>query len=453
MGILSDIREGWQDRFGPLAPLEQPAQKDFDYSAHEARTPYQAFNAPNLAVAWTDRAYQTKAAALLSNSVAKTCIAMRATAISNIDLLVDPQTIPLAKALLDSPNHRQPTLQAFLNISETTLSIGGNLWWFWDLGLPRSPKLYTFRPDFVKNDVENRCYLYDPSGSFGRGSKPDFRFYYDAMGKTERAERLNPQSGTYSPYKGAIQYVGYYDPTTASGGAGAGDSALRAVDILNSIDGMLHRKFKAGGNKAGFFQIPGNATDADIQTMKTQLAALNADGDLNVLPSGMSFNSAQLTFQEMNVLEVYAQQTSAICTAFRTPPELVADVKSTYANKRGADKIFYRNFIGPEAHWLVGQLQSGLRSHVDPAATIGVDETSIQHLEDDRIEKATKMSQMKAFKVNEVRAAMGFEPLTEGGDEIVGAEVNEGQPETKPKGPVAFNADAGNRGDDNEPTT
>lgn len=421
--------------------------KELDYSRHEPRNQYTGLQSiPVLDFKWTDpRNYQKRAEAIYGNSTAKACVLKRAQAISNIDIKYAGNRKPI-KDLLKCPNFRDGTMQVLLNNAEVNLSVGGDAYFFWDNRLPNKPMLHTLRPDLVQNDVQKRQYIYKPSPN----EPADLIFEYDKLGRTTRVQERN---GTgYSVIRGGLQQVSYFDPLTATKGVGAAESAVQHIDVMNAIDRMLANKFRAGGTKAGYFQIQGQPTDAEIAQLKAKFAALNPDGNGLVLPAGVQFNAAQLTLAEMEVLEARSALIRDICTAFQVPAELINANDATYANARGMDKIFYRNFIGPEAHWLIGQLQVGLQLYIDPNAEISVDETSVQHLEEDRLERASKMAMMKSFTMNEVRASMGYTPLSaeQGGDEIVGADVNMGQPEEKPKGDVAFNANAGNRGDNNE---
>lgn len=422
-------------------------QKDYDYGYAET-TIWNGMSLPATFAKWTDsKSYAKKSQALLSNSVSKACITKRATAVGNVDVKVVKGN-DAVKRLITSPNHREPTLQAAMQVWETTLSIGGDLYWFWDLSLGENPKLHNFRPDLVQYDPATRTYSYDPTGYFNGKRKPEYLFTQDMSGKTVSCQKL--VGGAYQAFKGAIQHVCYYDPRTALEGAGAGDSALRAVDIMNALDELVANKAAAGGSKAGFFECVGSPTEADYASIEAQMARLNPSGNLNILPPSLKFNAAQLTFQEMNVSETRNQMAKDICTALDVPAELVNEANATHANARGKDKIFYRNFIGPESHRLVGHLQAGLRMYVDAKAELMVDESSVQHLEDDQLDAIKALASTGCFTINEIRAVRGLAPR-EDGDVLCGAkQIPQGQPEEKPKGEVSFNADAGNRGDNND---
>lgn len=428
--------------------------KEVSYAQEQRNTPFSPFLLQDTPAVWTDpKSYSERAHAALQCGVSKACIMQRAIAISNIDVKVEGN--PNAKQLMLNPNIKDGDLQTFLKNLETVLSIDGQVPLFWDTRVPDKAQLHTFRPDLVRNDVASSRYYYNPRllrGEVGI-ENAQYVFTYDPItGKTLKAqERKGSNLVTIS---GGLQMLGYPDPRNSTDGMSPVSPIMRHIDLLKSIETLLAKKFNSGGTKAGFFEIQHNMLDdAQIEQIRAQFKLLNPDGGGNVLPSGVKYSDAQLTLAEMSVLEVRNQLINEICSALQVPPEMIGQaIGATYANVRGKDKIFYRNFIGPEAHWLVGQLQAGLRAYVDGKATLAVDETSVQHLEEDRLERASKKAQMKSYTRNEIRADLGDPALTDeqGGNEIVGAEVNMGQPEEKPKGPVDFNADAGNRGDNNE---
>lgn len=454
MGIFQSFKQGVSDVIASNTRdivATEFVLKDFPYAQYEPQNVWTALGVPQSIANWTNPgSYANKAKALLSNSISKTCIHMRAVGVGDVVVNIDSGNSAV-KSVLASPNNQDGTLGAAIRSWETVLSIGAGMYWFWDLTFPGNPKLYSFRPDFVQNDVKNSRYLYNPAGFFGTGSEPDMVFNYDATGKTVSAQkRTGPK--TYITIRAAIQPLFYYDPLTYQGTAGPGDSALRPVDVMNSIDDMVNRKVCAGGSKAGFFQLMGSPTDAEYAHVTTQLAALNPNGAVNVLPPNMEFNAAQLTFQDMDLLNIRNAMARDICTAFNVPVEMLSESDSTYATARAKDKMFYRNFIAPEADLIVGQLQTGLRLYVDPAAALSVDESSISHLESDQLDTIKVLAPTGCFTIDEIRAIRGLEPLPngEGAALCTPTAVPQGQPEEKPKSPVDFNADTGNRGDNNQ---
>ncbi len=451
MGFFQSIKQGFGDLIATNTRdivASEFVLKDFPYAQFEPQNVYAAIGVPQSITNWTNpNSYSNKAKALLSNSISRACIQMRAVGVGDVTINIDKGSTAV-KSLMTSPNAQDGTLNAAVRSWETVLSIGGGLYWFWDLTFPDNPKLYSFRPDFVQNDVKNKRYLYNPAGFFGTGTEPQMIFNYDATGKTISAQKLvGPK--TYQSLNGAIQPVFYYSPTVSEGGVAPGDSALRPVDVMNCIDSMVNRKVQAGGNKAGFFQLVGSPTDAEYEQMKVQLAALNADGAVNVLPPNMQFTPAQLTFHDMDILNLRNAMARDICTAFSVPVEMLSESESTYATARAKDKMFYRNFIDPEADLIVGQLQTGLRLYVDPTASLSVDESSISHLESDQLDTIKTMAPTGCFTIDEIRAVRGLKALPNGAGKVLctPAPVPQGQPEEKPKSPVDFNADTSNRGD------
>lgn len=449
------------DILAPHIPeLLDTLQKDYDYSPHtalaDAPGAFAIISSATTKTSWAGNSDFAKKADLLLKQcpVSKACIEMRAQGIQNI-VLETKNVSRETTRLLDSPNSVDKTLPAAFKSWSIQLSVGGDLWWFWDKRVPGLPQLSSLRQDFMHNNVKDRQYEYYPGRNSGKQTKPEFVFKYDRSGKTIAAYAYNGTN--YTQFEGAVQRVSYYDPTNPLEGAGAGDSALRSVQIFLLCDDLIQRKFNSGGAKNGFIKAPLVRTDADIAKIKAQVNALNADGGMNLLAGGMDFLAAQMTFGELQLIELRDKAADAICTAFGVNSAMVNVGTATHANLRGMDKIFYRNFIGPEAHWLVGQLQWGIRAYLgDATAEVVVDETAIQHIQDDLDDKMTKWANSGCVTIDECRAVIGLPPLPNGeGAALAGKkaqaadETGLGQPEEKPGGETSFNADAGNRGDNN----
>lgn len=460
MGLFNDITGGRnylvrQDEYEVVQPPAR--QKDYDYSEEQARsqlwnqgeftmTPYEA--------QWTDhKSYERKVERLLKLCpISKACIMKRADALADIQLKVDGRKF--TKDMLAAPNFRDRTMGAAMRSWEIALSVGGNLYLFIDLQVPGRPQIQSLRPDLVANNVQASRWEYKPAGLSG-GGKPALMFDYDASGKTTQAWRLN--GGAYQAISGALLHVSYYDPTSSTLGMGAGDAALRSVDIYLMSEDLIQRKFRSGGTMAGFITMPNLRNPAEAAQLKAQLQALSPEGGQNLLANGMDFQAAQLTFAQLQLVELRDKAAMDICTAFQVDSAQVNVGASTHANKRADDKIFYRNFIGPEAKWLVGQLEWGVRQYIDPSASITVDETRIQHIADDLDDKMVKWSSSGVATIDECRALVGLPPLPDGGGKALAApkaptdkETGLGQPEEKPGGPTDFNANAGDRGDQND---
>jgi len=437
--------------------------KDYDYTQYQLNNEiqYSLASVPvvqSINPAWTDAKSFAKRAEVLyfKCTVSRACIEKRAQGISEISLNIKGNA--QVQDLLKNPNPTDKTLTNSLRNWETSLSIGGDLYWFWDFRNALAPRIWAFRQDLVANNTEQKQFEYVPNRMNGKSTKPAFVFKYDAFGETTQAfEFVN---GNYVVIPGFLQRVSYYNPLYSSEGAGAGDSALRAVDNWLVIQELIHKKMKSGGAKFGYFTGASVRSEKDVADLTAVMSNLNRQKEINVLAGSMDFVANQLTFAEMQLLELRAVEAAAIQDAFKVPGVLLnSTTQTTYANMRAGDKIFYRSFIAPEAKWLIGQLEYGIRKYIDPEAEVTVDETDIAHIQDDQMQMAKDMAATGCFKIDEIRAVLGREPLPKGeGDHLATGVVHEsvsvdgtgsGQPETKPKGPVSFNADSGNRADNN----
>lgn len=454
MGVLNWFTGGRQYvlRQSDYEIVEPFGTKDFDYSNSLplAQTENLGVYAnPFSAVRWQDcKTFAQKADLLLNQCpVSRACIEIRAQGIQNITLEIKAKRE--TKKMLTNPNAVDRTTGTFLKNAEVQLSVGGDLYVFYDKRVPGLPQMHTFRQDLMFKNVAKQRYEYIP-GRLNGDTVPEFVFYYDKAGKT-----ISAATGSGRTFEGALQHISYYDPINPLQGAGAADSALRSVQNFLSIDDLIRRKLASGGAKNGYFKTQGLYSDAELARVQTQMAGLTASGETRLI-AGLDFEAAQLTFAELQLDILRDKAADAICTALGVNSAMVNVGTATHANLRGMDKIFYRNFIGPEAHWLVGQLEWGIQQYVDASATVAVDETAIQHIQDDLDDKVVKWSQSGVVTIDECRAVIGLPPLPNGeGKALSGAkpqtedETGLGQPGEKPGGETSFNANAGDRGDRN----
>ncbi|KQN09080.1 phage portal protein [Sphingomonas sp. Leaf28] len=435
-----------------LHELLDVAHKDFDYSNQlpiSQTANLGVYVSQLTGTEWGDcKTFAKKAELLLQKCpVSRACIEMRAQGIQNVTLKISDSRA--TKRMLASPNAVERTTGTFLKNAEIGLSVGGDLYVFYDLKVPGLPQMHTFRQDLMFKNVEKKRFEYVP-GKLRGDNTPHFWFNYDAAGKTTAAFNRNGVQ-----FNGALQHISYFDPINPLQGAGAGDSAIRSVQNYLAIDDLIRRKLASGGAKNGYFKTQGIYSDADLARVQTQMAGLTSSGSTQLL-AGLDFEAAQLTFAELQLDILRDKAADAICTAFGVNSAMVNVGEATHANLRGMDKIFYRNFIGPEAHWLIGQLEWGIQQYVDESATVAVDETAIQHIQDDLDDKVVKWAQSGVVTIDECRAVIGLPPLPNGeGKELAGAkaqasdETGLGQPDEKPGGETSFNANAGDRGDRN----
>ena len=432
--------------------------KDYDYTSYTPEASVNGawlLNGPNWQASWTEpKDYAAKAKLMLSKCpVSQACIGIRSQALAGIGL--DITSTRAVKNLLTTPNGVDKTLSSALKSWEVQLCIGGDLFLFWDFRVPGLPQLSSLRQDLVVNNIKASRWEYVP-GLLSGDDRPLMVFPYDGAGTTTSASIRSGQ--TYSTINASLQRIAYYNPTSPIQGLAPSDAALRSVELFLLCDDLVRRKFESGGAKNGYFTASSNAyTDADLAALEAEMSKLNMGGDLRVLSSGMDFVAAQMTFAELELKVVRDKAADAICSAFGVNSTMVNVGQSTHANLRGMDTILYRNLIGPEAKWLVGQIEWGVRRWLDPNARIIVDESKIQHIQDDIRDNAVALSQLGVLTVNEIRAELGYDALSsdEGGNTLVGQKpasngaTGLGQPDTKPGGDTAFNANSGNRGDQN----
>jgi phage portal protein BeeE len=184
------------------------------------------------------------------------------------------------------------------------------------------------------------------------------------------------------------------------------------------------------------------------------MTQMKTNSEYRVLAEGASFEANQLTFSEMDLVNLLNTTVRAIASAFEVDASYL-NVEGTggLAEKRAADRILHVNVIRPRIMWLVEQLQVHLRRDLDPKTVLEIDETNIPHLQDDQLEKLEKLAGRGAITINEYRTAMGMDPIPDG-DKLItpaGTAVEESkEPEAAQEAPkkpreVGFNADTSRR--------
>ena len=206
MGLFDFIKGGADDFIKRNIEAVSSEQKSYDYAAFELQNDL-AYDISALFSPASTKPNWTKASNFADRankfyfqcSVSRACIEKRAQGIANIDLLVTGKAS--TKKLLQSPNPTDKTLSNALRVWETSLSIGGDLYLFYDLRNPFEPYIWALRQDLVSNNVKKQQYEYRPARLSGKDTPPQLIFQYDSLGNTIRCLELNGTS-----YKGVDGY-------------------------------------------------------------------------------------------------------------------------------------------------------------------------------------------------------------------------------------------------------
>ncbi len=448
-------------------------QKSRDYSKVERpssrRTVGGMFSTGGLSNVWTDEEnFISRAKQLLYKCpVSRRCFEIRAEKLASITIKIEGAS-KATKKVLTQPNFRDRTMSNLLRVMETDLGIGGDDWLFLNKEIASRPILESLRPDFIYQEPERNRILYDPSKRLTGTSKPELIFTMDPddYGRTQMVERLIQGSNSYEAIDGAVLQISIYNPLSALQGSGAGDAILADVSAYAAATKLTYARFANGGRKAGWITLPEmenleDMTDDDWAKLRDTMSRLRDDDELKGLVAGSNFIENQMTFAELDIVEVVKALERRIAMALGVQPVMLGfEGETTGMNMRTADRTFYTGWLKPRAEFILGHLQAFLAEEMgDPKLSLTIDETQLPYLQDDKLEQVDKMAGRGALTFNEYRESMGWPPVEWGNVPIPVAGAGEAlatssgdkepqqQPETAKPRVVGHNADTSRRAD------
>ncbi|WP_158235387.1 phage portal protein [Caulobacter sp. FWC2] len=287
---------------------------------------------------------------------------------------------------------------------------------------------------------------YDP-GKLDNKTPPFLRFTMEGdRCKLVERNHGSRQSPKWVSEPGSLFHIMEHNPLASAEGSGAGDAVQPLVEAYIQATRMIRDRMAANGRVEGYFKAPPLETDEQRATYKKSMEDLNSS-DAKVLVD-TDFITAQLSFTDLDLVATIDSLTRAIASGFGVPAVFLNLAgESSYANQRGADRIYYTGWVKPRALWLMKQLEANLRRDFDPTLELGIDETEVNYLQDDRLEKAAGMTQQGVFTINEIRDVMGYPPIAKG-DELakpMNAPKEAADTETDKPKEVSPNADTSRR--------
>lgn len=400
--------------------------------------------------------------------VSRRCFEIRAEKLASIKIDIKNGNRAVNK-VLTQPNFRDRTINNLFRELENDLGFGGDNWLFLNKEQSIRPILETLRQDFVFQEPSKNLITYDPARRLKgeNSSKPELVFTMDPddFGRTQLVERLTSNGRTYEVIEGAIGHLRIPNPLSAIQGSGAGDAILADVATYRAATKLMYARFANGGRKAGWITLPdvdaySDMDDAAWADVRANLAKLRDDAELKGLASGSEFIENQMTFTELDIVEVVKTLERRIAMALGVQPVMLGfEGETTGMNMRTADRTFYTGWLKPRAEFILGYMQDFLAEELDcPKLILSIDETKLPYLQDDKLEKVDKMAGRGALTFNEYRAEMGFPPATWGDVQIPVAGAGEAfgsggdkEPEQQPDNTtpreVGHNADTSRRND------
>lgn len=445
--------------------LEATFQKSVDYSDTEQRyRPASDFGGmwaiKDPTYKWTNGKDFAAVAQRLYYDCApsRTCINIRSDRLSSLPVVVT-QGSGVSRALIACPSPSYGSLANALRAWEMSLCLGGDLWLFLDLRIPGRPVLTDFRQDFVFwEDDGSGLVTYDPDKRMTGTPRPQYRFQM-VGGICEAAWQR--EGTTWTPINAAVVHIMDHNPLSSFSGSGPGDAVLRAADAWVLLQDWIRHVAQRKGRKSGFISAPSLQSDQDMEVWKAAMQQLSTAGELKVLAENATFESAEFTWSEMGLNDLMNQLVRTIASAFSIPAVMMnLEGESSFANQRGADKIYYTGWLKPRAMWLLGVLQGHLAAHLnDRNLKLDIDEKSIPYLQDNVSDVEGAMVKARCYTVNEVRALRGYEALPDDvGGQLAGTTTttiteqdadsdgnSDADEEPAEKAPVSANADTSGR--------
>lgn len=400
---------------------------------------------------WTTREnYSAVAEKLfLKCPVSRSAINIRSTKIRSVDIMVDKGN-DASRKLIDRPNFTDRTMNELLSKVEVELCIGGDAWVFLNTTPGQTSTLSLLRQDFIVQKPNQNRIEYDPAAALEGVSNPQLVFVTAPDQPDEVIEVWQLQGGKLVQIEGSLLHLMDFNPLSSSSGSGTADAVLRQVDTWLLADRLMAKRFAAGGRNQGIATLPADAdllSDEEFNELKSRLEQL---GDLNEIEwaaSGTTFLSTQMSFKDLDLVQIRNQLERNIASAFSVPAVMLnMEGEASYANQRGVDRIFYTGVLEPRVSWMLGHIQAFLRdSTPDKRLVLSIDESQIEYLKVDKMEVAKAASTMKIATVNELREMIGLPPVADGNripDAAAQPEIptNEDQPRE-----VQHNADTSRR--------
>lgn len=425
------------------------------------------FSTGGLSTTWTDEenfASRTKQL-LYGCPVSRRCFDIRAEKLASITLKVENASKRTRK-VLKSPNFRDRTMSNLLKIIETDLALGGDAWLWLNVDVRDRPILEALRPDFMYQEPDKNRILYDPSKRLTGTSKPELIFTMDPdeFSRTQMVERISDNGRSSEIVEGALLQISIYNPLSALQGSGAGDAILADIATYRAATKLKYARFANGGRKAGWITLPDmdgldDMTDEDWSKLQQTMERLRNDDELKGLVAGSNFIENQMTFAELDVVEVEKALERRIAMALGVQPVMLGfENETTGMNMRTADRTFYTGWLKPRADFILGHLQSFISEELgDKNLEISIDETKLPYLQEDKLEKMSKIAQFGAVTPNELREQADLAHVSWGNEpvKVAGASDHESKPDREPQPQpdnsnpreVGHNADTSRRAD------
>jgi len=202
-------------------------------------------------------------------------------------------------------------------------------------------------------------------------------------------------------------------------------SAAYSIDTLNEYAKSNKAMLENGMTPSGVLWTDSEVSDTSFNRLQEQFngkyAGAKNSGKPMILDGGLKWQGMSFSPRDMEFVGGKRLSQLDVCQVLRVPPQIIGiEGSQTFANYEQARAAFYEDEVIPMVNGLLSELLGFLRKDfkIPPTYKLIVDADGITALEPRRAERNKVIDGLTSLKVDEKRAAMGYQS-TEGGDVIL----------------------------------
>ena len=202
-------------------------------------------------------------------------------------------------------------------------------------------------------------------------------------------------------------------------------SAAYSIDTLNEYAKSNKAMLENGMTPSGVLWTDSEVSDTSFNRLQEQFngkyAGAKNSGKPMILDGGLKWQGMSFSPRDMEFVSGKRLSQLDVCQVLRVPPQIIGiEGSQTFANYEQARAAFYEDEVIPMVNGLLSELLGFLRKDfkIPPTYKLIVDTDGITALEPRRAERNKVIDGLTSLKVDEKRAAMGYDS-TEGGDVIL----------------------------------
>ena len=202
-------------------------------------------------------------------------------------------------------------------------------------------------------------------------------------------------------------------------------SAAYSIDTLNEYAKSNKAMLENGMTPSGVLWTDSEVSDTSFSRLQEQFngkyAGAKNSGKPMILDGGLKWQGMSFSPRDMEFVSGKRLSQLDVCQVLRVPPQIIGiEGSQTFANYEQARAAFYEDEVIPMVNGLLSELLGFLRKDfkIPPTYKLIVDTDGITALEPRRAERNKVIDGLTSLKVDEKRAAMGYQS-TEGGDVIL----------------------------------